>query len=171
MAILWSPEGADDFLTALSYLCERSPAAAERLVARVNEPLQRLVALSMDGPERTRTSGAIVRSWPVPPFVAVSRLPFVLGSCENSAAMILRTARDLQDPAFRVDGRHFTPFAARVAEPVPGHLTISREVEVELPDVDGLVGVVRSLCGPNESAWSGSGDALAFGRRGSRPRE
>jgi plasmid stabilization system protein ParE len=46
MAILWSREGADDFLTALAYLRERSPAAAERLAARVNETLQKLVDLS-----------------------------------------------------------------------------------------------------------------------------
>ena len=67
MAILWSPEGGDDILTALSYLRERSPAAAERLAASVNETLQRVAELSLEGPERTLTSGAVVRSWPIPP--------------------------------------------------------------------------------------------------------
>jgi hypothetical protein len=37
---------------------------------RVNETLEKLIDLSIDGPERALTSGAVVRSWPVRPFRA-----------------------------------------------------------------------------------------------------
>jgi plasmid stabilization system protein ParE len=35
VAVVWSPEGADDFLSALAYLRARNPGAAERLASRV----------------------------------------------------------------------------------------------------------------------------------------
>ena len=68
MAVVWSLEGADDFLAALAYLRTRNIAAAERLMRDVNAALQRLDELPIDGPERRLSSGAFVRSWPVPPF-------------------------------------------------------------------------------------------------------
>lgn len=70
MAVTWSPEGADDFMAAVSYLHERNPVAAAKLVASVDEALRRLDELHLDGPETTLRNGFMVRSWPVPPFRA-----------------------------------------------------------------------------------------------------
>jgi plasmid stabilization system protein ParE len=68
VAVIWSPEGADDFLSALTYLLERNPAAAEKLANRVDDALRRLDELPIDGPETQLAEGGAVRSWPVPPF-------------------------------------------------------------------------------------------------------
>jgi plasmid stabilization system protein ParE len=67
-AVVWSSEGADDFRAALAYLRNRNVAAAERLMHAVNAALQRLDELPIDGPESELSSGALVRSWPIPPF-------------------------------------------------------------------------------------------------------
>lgn len=68
MAVVWSAEGADDFLAALTYLRTRNVAASERLMHEVNAAVRRLDELPIDGPESQLSSGALVRSWPVPPF-------------------------------------------------------------------------------------------------------
>jgi plasmid stabilization system protein ParE len=68
VAIVWSSEGADDFLAAVAYLRKRNVTAAERLIREVNAALRRLDELPLDGPESQLSSGALVRSWPVPPF-------------------------------------------------------------------------------------------------------
>jgi len=68
VAIVWTAEGAEDFLAALTYLRKRNRAAAERSMHEVNAALQRLDELPIDGPEGQLSSGALVRSWPVPPF-------------------------------------------------------------------------------------------------------
>lgn len=68
MPIVWSSEGADDFLAALTYLRERNRAAAERLMREVNAALEQLDELPIEGPEVRLSSGVLVRSWPVPPF-------------------------------------------------------------------------------------------------------
>lgn len=68
MAIVWSSEGADDFLAALAYLRQRNLSASERLVDELNAALRRLDELPIEGPEARLSNGALVRSWPVPPF-------------------------------------------------------------------------------------------------------
>jgi plasmid stabilization system protein ParE len=68
VAVVWSSEGADDFLAALTYLRRRNAAAAERMMHAVNTALQRLHELPIDGPETRLSTGAFVRSWPIPPF-------------------------------------------------------------------------------------------------------
>ena len=62
MAVVWSSEGADDFLAALTYLRNRNVAGAERLMHEVNAALRRLDELPIDGPESRLSSGALVRS-------------------------------------------------------------------------------------------------------------
>jgi plasmid stabilization system protein ParE len=68
VAIVWSSEGADDFLAALAYLRQRNRTAAERLSHEVNAALRRLDELPLEGSESRLSNGALVRSWPVPPF-------------------------------------------------------------------------------------------------------
>ena len=70
MTVAWSDEGAEDFLAAVAYLHERNTGAAKKLVERVDEALHRLDELPIDGPETRLRNGAVVRSWPVPPFRA-----------------------------------------------------------------------------------------------------
>jgi plasmid stabilization system protein ParE len=70
VAVVWTVEGADDFLSALTYLRERNPGAAEALARRVDDALRRLDELPVDGPETELANGLVVRSWPVPPFRA-----------------------------------------------------------------------------------------------------
>jgi plasmid stabilization system protein ParE len=70
VAVVWSTEGADDFLAAIAYLHERNAAATRRLLERVDEALRRLDELPLDGPETLLGSGVVVRSWPIPPFRA-----------------------------------------------------------------------------------------------------
>ena len=68
MAVVWTSEGADDFLAALAYLRQRNSAAAASLLEQLEQALQMLDELPLDGPETTLENGAVVRSWPVPPF-------------------------------------------------------------------------------------------------------
>jgi plasmid stabilization system protein ParE len=70
VAVIWTVEGADDFLAALGYLRVRNPAAADSLARRVDEALRRLDELPIDGPGTTLRSGDLVRSWPIPPLRA-----------------------------------------------------------------------------------------------------
>lgn len=52
----------------MTYLAERSPAAAARLDEDIQRCIGRLAAQEFDGPVSRLKSGAQVRSWPVPPF-------------------------------------------------------------------------------------------------------
>lgn len=70
MAVVWSTEGADDFLAAVTYLHDRNAAAARKLAERVDEALKRLDEVPLDGPETLLRGGLVVRSWPIPPFRA-----------------------------------------------------------------------------------------------------
>jgi plasmid stabilization system protein ParE len=67
VAVVWTPEGADDFLAALAFLCGRNRAAASALSARVDRALRALDELPLDGPRTTLRGGDVVRGWPVPP--------------------------------------------------------------------------------------------------------
>jgi plasmid stabilization system protein ParE len=70
VGVVWSAEGADDFLSTLAYLRTRNPAAAQSLARRVDEALRRLDEQPIDGPTITLTTGESVRSWPIPPLRA-----------------------------------------------------------------------------------------------------
>jgi plasmid stabilization system protein ParE len=70
VAVVWTVEGADDFLSALTYLRQRNPAAADALSRRIDQALGMLDELPLDGPETKLEGGEAVRSWPVSPFRA-----------------------------------------------------------------------------------------------------
>lgn len=68
MIIVWSPQAADDFDAAVSFLAERNPIAANKLATGVLELVERLAQEPLEGPEKVLTTGDVVRSWPYPPF-------------------------------------------------------------------------------------------------------
>jgi plasmid stabilization system protein ParE len=66
--VAYTPEAIADIVEALSYLNERSPTAAADLDANISRCIDRLASGEFDGPVSRLRSGAIVRSWAVPPF-------------------------------------------------------------------------------------------------------
>jgi len=68
LKITYTEEAVADIVSALTYLAERSPAAAAKLDAAIQQCIDRLAAQEFDGPESRLKSGTQVRSWPVPPF-------------------------------------------------------------------------------------------------------
>ena len=68
MKVIFAPEAERDFLAVVEFLAGRNPAAAARLYANVTELVGRLAEGDFEGPEQRLRSGAIVRSWPVPPY-------------------------------------------------------------------------------------------------------
>ena len=68
MKVTYSEEAIADIVEAISYLNERNPAAAVKLDAEIAQCIERLVAQEFDGPVSRLRSGALVRSWAVPPF-------------------------------------------------------------------------------------------------------
>jgi plasmid stabilization system protein ParE len=72
----YTEEALADIVSALTYLNERSPAAAVKLDADIEQCVDRLAAQEFDGPVSRLKSGAHVRSWAVPPFrIYYQRLP------------------------------------------------------------------------------------------------
>ena len=67
MRVFFAPEAEADLEELLDYIAERNPRAAVKLEARIFESIERLAARELDGPEQRLLSGAIVKSWPVPP--------------------------------------------------------------------------------------------------------
>jgi plasmid stabilization system protein ParE len=53
---------------AITYLNERNPTAAANLDAEIAQCIERLTDREFDGPVSGLRSGAVVRSWGVPPF-------------------------------------------------------------------------------------------------------
>jgi plasmid stabilization system protein ParE len=77
--VTYTDEAIGDILDALAYLNERSPVAAANLDAEITECIKRLAGLEFDGPISRLRSGAVVRSWAVPPFrIYYQRHPNVL---------------------------------------------------------------------------------------------
>ena len=68
MSIEYADEARSDLTTAISYLLEHSPAAAEDFYARMTGVVAQLEDRAFEGPEDRLTSGDKVRSWPVYPF-------------------------------------------------------------------------------------------------------
>ncbi len=67
MTIRFAPQAEADFATAIGYLAERNPVAAQGFSERIFAVIDKLAAGDFDGPEQTLASGDVVRSWPVPP--------------------------------------------------------------------------------------------------------
>jgi len=66
--VTYTEEAIADIVQAISYLNERNPTAAANLDAEITHCIERLAAQEFDGPVSRLRSGALVRSWAVPPF-------------------------------------------------------------------------------------------------------
>src|SRR5439155_6535999 len=64
----YTEEAIADVIEAINYLNERNTTAAANLDADIARCIERLAAQEFDGPVSRLRSGALVRSWAVPPF-------------------------------------------------------------------------------------------------------
>jgi plasmid stabilization system protein ParE len=64
----YTEEAISDIVEAISYLNERNSTTAANLDAEISRCIERLAAQEFDGPVSRLRSGALVRSWAVPPF-------------------------------------------------------------------------------------------------------
>jgi len=68
LKVTYTGEAVADILEAITYLNERNPTATAKLDAEITACIERLAAREFDGPVSRLRSGAVVRSWAVPPF-------------------------------------------------------------------------------------------------------
>ena len=68
MKVTYTEEAIADIVEAITYLNERNPTAAANLDAEIARCIERLAAQEFEGPVARLRSGALVRSWGVPPF-------------------------------------------------------------------------------------------------------
>ena len=68
MKVTYTEEAVADIVEAITYLNERNPTAAESLDADIARCIERLADREFEGPVSRLRSGAVVRSWGLPPF-------------------------------------------------------------------------------------------------------
>ena len=68
MKVNYTEEAIADIVEAISYLSQRNSTAAANLAAEIDQCIERLAAQEFEGPVSRLRSGAVVRSWAVPPF-------------------------------------------------------------------------------------------------------
>ena len=68
MKVTYTEEAVADIVQALTYLNERNLTAAAKLDADIARCIERLADREFEGPVSRLRSGAVVRSWGVPPF-------------------------------------------------------------------------------------------------------
>jgi plasmid stabilization system protein ParE len=68
LKVTYTEEAVADLVEAITYLNERSPTAAANLDAEISRCIECLADRQFEGPVSRLRSGAIVRSWSVPPF-------------------------------------------------------------------------------------------------------
>jgi plasmid stabilization system protein ParE len=68
LKVTYTEEAVADIVEALTYLNERNPTAAAKLDADLAPCVGRLAEREFEGPVSRLRSGAVVRSWGVPPF-------------------------------------------------------------------------------------------------------
>lgn len=68
MKTTYTEEAIADIVEAITYLNQRNPTAAANLDAEIDQCIKRLADQEFDGPVSRLRSGAIARSWAVPPF-------------------------------------------------------------------------------------------------------
>ena len=68
MTVSYTEEAVADIVEAITYLNERNPTAAAKLDAEIAQCIDRLADREFEGPVSRLRSGAVVRSWGVPPF-------------------------------------------------------------------------------------------------------
>jgi plasmid stabilization system protein ParE len=66
--VIYTEEAIADIVEAISYLNEHNPTAAVNLDAEISRCIERLADRAFEGPFSRLRSGALVRSWGVPPF-------------------------------------------------------------------------------------------------------
>lgn len=79
MKVIFTDEADEDLAQAVSYLVDRNPDAAARLIDDVFNLAQRLAERMFEGPTHTLPNGQEVRSWPLPPYrIIYQRTPHAL---------------------------------------------------------------------------------------------
>jgi plasmid stabilization system protein ParE len=68
LKVSYTEEAVADIVQAITYLNERNPTAAANLDADLARCIERLGDREFEGPVSRLRSGAVVRSWGVPPF-------------------------------------------------------------------------------------------------------
>jgi plasmid stabilization system protein ParE len=68
LKVTYTEEAVADIVQAITYLNERNPTAAAKLDADIARCIERLADREFDGPVSRLRSGAVARSWGVPPF-------------------------------------------------------------------------------------------------------
>jgi plasmid stabilization system protein ParE len=68
LKVTYTEEAVADIVQAITYLNERNPTAAAKLDADITRSIERLADREFEGPVSRLRSGAVVRSWAVPPF-------------------------------------------------------------------------------------------------------
>ena len=68
MRVTYTEEAIADIVDAITYLNERNPTAAAKLDAEIARCVECLAGGEFEGPVSRLRSGAVVRSWSVPPF-------------------------------------------------------------------------------------------------------
>jgi len=68
LKVTYTEEAVADIVDAITYLNERNPAVAAKLDRDVARCIERLADRQFEGPVSRLRSGAVVRSWGVPPF-------------------------------------------------------------------------------------------------------
>jgi plasmid stabilization system protein ParE len=66
--VTYTEEAIADIVEAITYLNERNATAAAKLDADIARCIERLADREFEGPASRLRSGAVVRSWGVPPF-------------------------------------------------------------------------------------------------------
>jgi len=68
LKVTYTEEAVADIVQAIAFLNGRNPTAAAKLDADITRCIERLADQEFDGPVSRLRSGAVVRSWGVPPF-------------------------------------------------------------------------------------------------------
>jgi plasmid stabilization system protein ParE len=68
LKVTYTEEAVADIVEAITYLNERNPAAAAKVDEDIARCIERLADREFEGPVSRLRSGAVVRSWGVPPF-------------------------------------------------------------------------------------------------------
>jgi plasmid stabilization system protein ParE len=68
LKVTYTEEAVADIAEAITYLNERNPTAAANLAAEIARCIERLAVREFEGPISRLRSGAVVRSWGLPPF-------------------------------------------------------------------------------------------------------
>jgi plasmid stabilization system protein ParE len=68
LKVNYTQEAVADIVDAITYLNERNPKAAAKLDREIAHCVERLADREFAGPLSRLRSGAVVRSWGVPPF-------------------------------------------------------------------------------------------------------